>query len=266
MSSFGVIFVLAAVVFAVLGIVSKIKKKPGAKRNFLIAGAAFLFFVIAVSSGSAGKDKAPAASPAPSPSAASPSASAAALAADPQAEAEAKREAEEAEAKAAAEEAERKGKSFDANGTFIVNEEVKPGLYRAEEDITYWARLKGFSGELDDILANGTPSGPAIVEIKAKDAGFQTSGSGTWTKIDETYKPEIRTEFGDGTYIVGKDIKPGTYKSDGNVVYWARLKNFAGGLDAIAANGTPNGPEIVNIKASDKGFESSGGGTWTKIK
>jgi hypothetical protein len=163
------------------------------------------------------------------------------------------------------EEAKKNEVTIDGNGTFAVNAEVQPGIYRSEGN-TYWARLAGFSGELEEILANGTPTGPTIVEIKASDVGFQTMGFGEWILIDESYAPEAQTEFGDGTYIVGKDIEPGTYKSNDSVVYWARLKDFSGDLESIHANGVPTGPEIVEISSSDVGFQTSGGGTWTKIK
>lgn len=67
----------------------------------------------------------------------------------------------------------------------------------------------------------------------------------------------------DGTWIVGKDIKPGIYKAE-NVLYWARLKSLSGELDAIIANGNPQGQAYVEIKKSDKAFKTQGG-TWTKI-
>ncbi|NRF94421.1 hypothetical protein HQN89_26265 [Paenibacillus frigoriresistens] len=123
----------------------------------------------------------------------------------------------------------------------------------------------GFTDNMNEIIANGNPSGSDVVEIKATDKGFQTSGSGKWRLVDDRYAPTKLTEFGDGTYIVGKDIDPGTYKSDG-VDYWARLKNFSGDMNAILANGNPDGQEIVEIAASDVGFSTHGGGKWKKIK
>jgi hypothetical protein len=72
--------------------------------------------------------------------------------------------------------------------------------------------------------------------------------------------------FGDGTYQVGKDIQPGTYRirvgSPG--CYFARLKGFGGTIDDIIANNNVSAPTIVTISSSDKGFQSSGCGTWTK--
>jgi hypothetical protein len=170
----------------------------------------------------------------------------------------------EAEAKAK-EEAKKKENTIDGNGTFAVNDEIKPGIYKSNGKITYYARTSGFSGSPDEILANGTPTGSAIVEILNTDKGFQTTGSGEWVLVDADYKAELLTEFGDGMYFVGKDIVPGTYKSEG-VDYWARLNNFTGDMNDIEANGTPSGPEIVEISETDIGFQTSGGGTWKKIK
>lgn len=180
-------------------------------------------------------------------------------------EAKEKAEADEKE-RIATEAAKKKEKMIDGNGTFAVNSEVKPGIYRAENGITYWARLSGFSGEMGEILANGIPSGPSVVEIKSTDKGFQTTGSGDWILVDDEYNPEKLTEFKDGQYIVGRDIAPGTYKSEGSVMYWARLSNFTGSMDSLLANGIPEGPVIVEIKSTDAGFQTSGGGSWKKIE
>lgn len=154
------------------------------------------------------------------------------------------------------------------SGMYKVGTDIEPGLYKSSGSVLYWARLKGFSGELDDIISNGNPVGCAIVEIKTEDKGFQTDGSGYWVKIDDTYNPETITTFGDGEYIVGKDIEPGTYKSEGaaSMGYWARVKGFSGELPDIIANGNPTGSIIVEIGESDYGFKTWGNGMWTKIE
>jgi len=75
---------------------------------------------------------------------------------------------------------------------------------------------------------------------------------------------------GDGTYLVGTDVKAGTYRSatpsSGNC-YWARLSNTDGTGDTsgILANNNSAGSSIVTIKASDKAFNTSGCETWTKV-
>jgi hypothetical protein len=180
-------------------------------------------------------------------------------------EAAAKKKADE-EAAAAKKAAEEKAKQIQP-GTYEVGKDVQPGLYRTDGDISYWARLKGLSGDLNEIIANGNPIGPDVIQILPTDKAFETQGSGFWTKIDDTYKPQMLTSFGDGTYIVGRDIAPGKYKSEGgDMGYWARLSGFTGDMGNILANANPQGPTIVVIKPTDKGFQTSGNGTWTKVQ
>jgi hypothetical protein len=71
--------------------------------------------------------------------------------------------------------------------------------------------------------------------------------------------------FGDGTYRVGKDIRPGTYRTKGgDGCYWARLKSFNGSLDSILANDNASGPTLVTIKRTDRGFETRRCGNWSR--
>ncbi|ROS21811.1 hypothetical protein [Cellulomonas sp. PhB150] len=76
---------------------------------------------------------------------------------------------------------------------------------------------------------------------------------------------EKNTIPGDGTYLVGEDIKAGTYISNDNSgCYWARLSGTGGDLGDIIANGNEEGRAIVTIKASDEAFETSGCADWHK--
>ena len=154
------------------------------------------------------------------------------------------------------------------NGTHIVGTDIKAGTYRSQGNRPcYWARLSGFGGQLDDVIANGNNS-PEIVTISASDAAFQTSGCGQWVAVENTYPATPAISFSDGTYVVGKHIAPGTYRADGNpddLCYWARLSNFShAGIGGVITNG--NSPTIVQISSSDKGFTTFGCGNWTKIK
>ncbi|WP_067843637.1 hypothetical protein [Amphibacillus sediminis] len=154
-------------------------------------------------------------------------------------------------------------------GMHEVGKDIEPGLYKSEGTVSYWARLSGFSGELDDIIANGNPmSDSHVVEIVEGDVAFESSGSGEWFLIDDNYNPEPATEFEDGIFIVGVDIEPGRYRSEGSELfgYWARLSGFSGQLDDVIANDTPDGSTIVEISESDIGFQSSGNGVWTKVE
>lgn len=72
--------------------------------------------------------------------------------------------------------------------------------------------------------------------------------------------------FDDGTYQIGIDIQPGTYRTRTGSpnCYYQRLKGFSGTFDDIIANNSTDAPAIVTIAATDKGFESENCGTWTK--
>jgi hypothetical protein len=70
----------------------------------------------------------------------------------------------------------------------------------------------------------------------------------------------------DGTWLVGTDIQPGTYRSSSDEsCYWARLANTSGDFDAILSNG--NGAnQLVTIAKSDNAFESVHCAPWTKVR
>jgi hypothetical protein len=71
---------------------------------------------------------------------------------------------------------------------------------------------------------------------------------------------------GNGTFRIGKDIQPGTYRTrkTESGCYYARLRGFGGTVGDIIANNITNAPAIVTISKTDKGFEASGCATWTK--
>jgi Protein of unknown function (DUF2510) len=71
---------------------------------------------------------------------------------------------------------------------------------------------------------------------------------------------------GSGTFLVGSDIKPGTYRSvDNSFCYWARLSGVSGDLNDILANDNVEGQALVQIEGSDEAFETNGCNEWTKI-
>lgn len=154
------------------------------------------------------------------------------------------------------------------DGTHRVGEDIQSGTYRTREGSSncYYARLSGFSGELDEILSNENTSAPAVVTIRETDAGFQSRGCGTWTQ-DITQTTESTTSFNDGMFIIGTDIEPGTYRNTGQSgCYYARLSGFTGDLSTIISNDNVDEQTIVTIAASDKGFKSNRCGTWEKIE
>jgi hypothetical protein len=152
------------------------------------------------------------------------------------------------------------------DGTWEVGRDIKPGTYRTREPafFCYWARLKSFSGSLSSIIANDNLTGYGVVTIRSTDRGFETNGCPTWTK-DLSQVTESRTRFGEGTFIVGTDLRPGTYRNTGGeFCYWARLRDFRGQLSSIISNDLASRRTIVTIRSTDQGFESSGCGTWVR--
>jgi hypothetical protein len=155
------------------------------------------------------------------------------------------------------------------DGTFDVGVDIKPGTYRLREPAScYWARLKGFDGTLDDIIANElVDDAYSVVTIKSTDAGFEADGCGEWSSDLSKVTDSKSSITVDGTYIVGTDISPGKWKSSGggDSCYWARLSAFTGTLGAIIANHLGGGgATIVTIRSTDKGFSTEGCGTWNR--
>lgn len=160
-----------------------------------------------------------------------------------------------------------KFKTF-GDGTYTVGQTVEPGTYRTRASSgggCYWERLSGFSGETDDVIANNYTDDPSVVTIAPTDKGFRTSGCGTWSS-NLSQITTSKTSFPSGTYIVNTDIEPGTYTAPGgDTCYWARLSGFEGTIDDIIANNFSSGGSVtVTIASTDKGFQSSGCGTFTK--
>lgn len=154
------------------------------------------------------------------------------------------------------------------DGTYIVGEEIEPGTYRTRNGSSgcYYSRLAGFSGTLKDIISNANTNYPAVITIDPGDKGFESTRCGTWTQnLSQITKD--KTSIGDGIYIVGSDIEPGTYKNSGSDnCYFARLSGFSGTMGDIIANNNSDNTAIVTISPSDKGFESTRCGNWSKIE
>jgi hypothetical protein len=73
------------------------------------------------------------------------------------------------------------------DGIYIVGADVSPGTWRSaggDSSGCYAARLSGFGGTLDQVISNDVSSeGGLVVTIGSGDAGFETTGCGTWTKV-----------------------------------------------------------------------------------
>ena len=163
------------------------------------------------------------------------------------------------------------------DGLYFVGHDIEPGIYRTKgTDMSLydcqWQRLSGFTAENHNIIVNYRDSQgkPNIVEIATTDKGFLSRGCGLWYR-DLVPVLENPGEFGDGAFLVGQDIKPGTYQSSVPYgCYWERLNGLSrqwyhGRLlnqdtELIVASQQ----NIVTIEPDDKAFISSGCDKWVK--
>ena len=80
------------------------------------------------------------------------------------------------------------------------------------------------------------------------------------------------TTFGEGTFEVGTDIEPGTYKTAGpasgwmKYCYWERQSATDGEFSSIIANEGGEGPTTVTISPNDAAFKTSGCEAWMKVR
>lgn len=71
-----------------------------------------------------------------------------------------------------------------------------------------------------------------------------------------TYTPTY-TKYGEGLYVVGADIKPGTYHTEGgSVCYWARLSSLD--TSDIIDNSLSSGPQTIQVRAGDRALQIRG--------
>ena len=72
-----------------------------------------------------------------------------------------------------------------ADGTYFGDTDIEPGTYRSSGSSgCYYARLAGFNGGFENLIANEVTDAPSIVTIEPTDAGFQSRRCGTWTRIE----------------------------------------------------------------------------------
>ena len=118
-----------------------------------------------------------------------------------------------------------------------------------------------------DDPASGIVPAPTVtvpVQVQGKPAPTVT----VTQRATVTAKPAGPSgEFGDGTWIVGTDIKPGTYRTANasGLCYWARLSGMTGDLDDVLANGNPDKSTTITIRKTDKAFQSERCGTWQRV-
>ncbi|MDQ1105439.1 hypothetical protein [Nocardioides zeae] len=132
-------------------------------------------------------------------------------------------------------------------------------LADAEED------LETIAG---DVPARETAVEAAEAELVEREAALTAAEDAVTERESAVGLVEDRiaanTFDGDGIYVVGDDIQPGTYRSEGgDYCYWERLSGLSGEFDDLIANDNVTGPAIVSISPGDAAFSTNRCGTWT---
>lgn len=157
-----------------------------------------------------------------------------------------------------------------AAGQYRVGTDIQPDRYYSDPvSGCYWERQSGLGGGLSDVIANdfvGFDSMQSIVDILPSDVAFETNAEcGTW--VDRP-RHGPQTDIAPGTWLVGNQISPGTYRATvRSGCYWERVRSFTGEFNAIIANDFvgSSGPQLVTISPGDRGFYTNDDcGTWTR--
>ena len=136
------------------------------------------------------------------------------------------------------------------------------------------AAAGGGSAETGEATAADTKAGPrptvTVTETAEADAKPAPTVTETVTaEPKKTKKPGPATSFsGEGEFVVGEDIKPGTYKTAGPEggfgCYWERAENASGEFDAIIANNNLNGPGRVTLNNGEY-FKTNRCQEWKRV-
>ena len=151
--------------------------------------------------------------------------------------------------------------------------DIAPGRYfaHAPSERCEWYRLDAFDGydRGDDMgIGRGSawdlPTRLAVVDIRASDTGFRSSGCGEWTL---TFEPRVTAGEPpeDGLFLVGIEVAPGRYRATTpETCTFERRSEFSGEyfdgnryIDEGSA-GRSRVLAIVDIEPTDAGFESAG--------
>ena len=158
------------------------------------------------------------------------------------------------------------------SGMWRVGVEVRPGLYSAvldDDRYCFWGRFSDFTGAAEDLLAGSFAVGHALVLVAADDVGVYSDDCGVWELTSALPNQSPQVEFGDGVYLVGAEVLPGTYETRnaaGGPCVWSRLSGFKGTDFERIATVVSEGAAFVTVLESDVGFRSSGCETWRRLE
>lgn len=142
----------------------------------------------------------------------------------------------------------------------ISRSKFSPGVPRI-----YVATGENFPDALAGAAAAGFVGGPILLLTRYSVPGSTAGEIARLTGMPcGAFNTAPRT-FGSGTWVVGAEIPPGTYRNDDSsaLCYAARLSGFGGTLGEIITNELSTTILAVTIEPGDVGFESTDCGTWS---
>jgi hypothetical protein len=145
-------------------------------------------------------------------------------------------------------------------GTLEVGRDIPAGTYRGI-GCGYWARNKSADGSFDSIIANDNVASDEVTTIAIRKGEYLDTDCDALVPV-KYVKPvgNVKASSRFGTIIVGVDIPAGTWRGTAQGdCYWARLRNFGGGFDAILANDNvaPGSKFTITVRPTDKGLHLS---------
>ena len=151
-------------------------------------------------------------------------------------------------------------------GTHKVGTDIEPGVYAGKagigvSDWCSWKRLSGVTGDSDDVIAIEIEQGQFYVEILPADKYFNVACEIT-PLADWPIPDEHPTKIEQGTYLIGRDISPGTYAGKAGIdvsdwCSWKRLSGVTGDSDDVIAIEIEQGQFYVTIEATDYAFTTA---------
>lgn len=121
----------------------------------------------------------------------------------------------------------------------------------------------------DGIAAREAKAAQRETDVAAAEAELKTAQAAVKKReeaVTATEKEKAKNTVGDGTWTVGRDIPPGTYRATADVgssCYWGLYTSGSNGGDIIE-NDLPGGGRPSVTVAAGQDFKSSRCGTWEK--
>ena len=149
------------------------------------------------------------------------------------------------------------------DGYWEVGTDIAPGLYVSPGGTECkWQRLGRAVRGVSTIIEDGGGVNPRVI-IWPDEGAFVTQGCEEWQPVASVAK--LVDVFGDGIWLVGEELRAGTYHTPGGErCYWARLSGFDDKFADFIESSWPGGPDTVEIKHDDVGFQTYDCGEWTR--